>query len=123
MPRLLPALTIVILSTTLTAATTGCQTVPSEVDPAPMGEAGQKKLRNSLLGTWKHTHVLDTAGSREAVGDRVVTWKFAEGGTGTHRVRSTPEADPDERSFQWRLEGRNIIVEFDDGPDARYFRA
>lgn len=107
----------------------GCQTTPSEVEPAPMAEPSQKKLRNALLGEWRKTEGVAqiTGQSGGSKGDQEdepsVIWTFDKDGTGAKTTKPSSDAAGTEESFQWRLEGRNIVIEYDDSSEARYFRA
>jgi hypothetical protein len=123
-----------------TALAGACQTTPSEVEEAPLGEAGQKKLRNALVGSWRKAESptlpgqqgaqstgtassqQNEAGGNQKDGDTII-WTFAKDGTGSKTTKSSPDADGNEQSFQLHLEGRNIVVEFDDAPKTEYFRA
>lgn len=123
-----------------TALAGACQTTPSEVEEAPLGEAGQKKLRNALVGSWRKAESPTVPGQQgaqaagaapaqqgEAGGnqgnEKTIIWTFAKDGTGSKTTKSSPDADGTEKSFQWHLEGRNIVVDFDDEPKTEYFRA
>lgn len=123
-----------------TASAGACQTTPSEVQEAPLGEAGQKKLRNALVGSWRKAESPTVPGRQEAQsagaapaqqeqggGDEenseTIVWTFKKDGSGSKTTKSSPDADGTEKSFQWHLEGRNIVVDFEDEPKTEYFRA
>ncbi|MFB6352325.1 MAG: lipocalin family protein [Bradymonadaceae bacterium] len=125
----LSSLSSLLVASLFVAAASACQTTPSEVEPAPMGEAGQKKLRNALIGTWRKTEGLAAAtgnagggGGQESDGP-IVVWTFDQDGTGAKTIRPSAEAEGTEQTFQWHLEGRNIVIKYDDGSKANYFRA
>ena len=122
-----------------TAFAGACQTTPSEVQEAPLGKAGQKKLRNALVGSWRKAEAPTVPGQQETrsagavsaqqeatggnEGGETIVWTFEQDGSGSKTTKSSPEADGTEKSFQWHLEGRNIVVDFEDEPKTEYFRA
>jgi hypothetical protein len=97
----------------------GCAT-SGAVEEAPLESSRQQKLRQSLVGTWMQTHVVDD-GDRKPVDSSRKSWTFQKGGTGVHR--SGPEGESNaKRPFRWRLEGRNLVIDFEEGGEI-YFRA
>lgn len=104
-----------------TLALFSCATRP-EIDRAPLAEAGQKKLRQALVGSWQHTVTVREGGGRKPLEDATVVWTFQEDGTGTYRKEPTGDGSKIERDFRWRLEGRNLFIEMKETRDA-YFRA
>ncbi len=116
----------------------GCKSTPAEVEEAPMGEEGQKKLRNALVGKWRKAEGVPEAAAAaegsaseqeapsggDSSGDgETIVWSFKEDGSGEKTVKSSPDDEGTSRAFQWRLEGRNIVIDFEDGSESVYFRA
>jgi len=103
-----------------------CQTTPSEVEPAPMAEEGQKKLRSAMIGRWRKTEGLRAAQAGGVDGEErgpIAIWTFDEDGTGAKTTKPSPEAEGTEEPFDWHLEGRNLVVDYRNSSTTNYFRA
>jgi len=99
----------------------GCAS-SADVEEAPLADARQKKLRENLVGTWEKTAVVPEGGERESTDEPLATWTFEGDGSGTRTGPGAPSSESGEGRFQWDLEGRNIVLEFQSG-GSRYYRA
>lgn len=106
----------------LIALIAGCASSPN-VKEAPLADARQKKLRKNLVGTWEHAYVVPDGGEREPAEEPVAKWTFNEDGSGVRHRPDTSSTDTGKETFRWRLEGRNLVLEFESSGGSRYFRA
>ncbi|QDG52403.1 lipocalin family protein [Persicimonas caeni] len=113
---------IVCLLTAVVMLAAGCAS-STPVTDAPLEATKQQELRQTLVGTWQHTHTEDADGQREPMNAAKITWTFNNDGTGVyHQVVPTIGMDA-KNPFQWQLEGRNIRLSMETGSDATYYRA
>lgn len=108
-PRLVSSGLLLVVAVAVAGLYAGCAS-SSAVQKAPLSPESQQALRQSLVGTWRHTETVKN-GNREPMKSAKITWTFNKDGSGTfHQV--VPSANSDvKRPFEWRLEGRNIILE------------
>jgi hypothetical protein len=112
-----------IVSLLIAAAllTGGCAS-STPVTDAPLPTAEQQELRQTLVGTWEHTYIVDD-GEREPMTSAEITWTFNKDGTGVyHQIVPTIGMDA-KNPFKWQLEGRNIRLNMEEGSDETTYRA
>lgn len=114
--------TLMIAAAVLLSLCAGCA-ASTPVEDAPLAEERQKKLHQTLVGTWEHTHIVDKKGNREPVETATITWSFKEDGTGAYHQKVPSMSMNKMNSFHWHLEGRNIVLELDKGGRKTYYRA
>jgi hypothetical protein len=104
-------------------STTGCAT-STPVSEAPLEESRQQALRSSLTGTWQHVATKSNPeATPEPMEPTTITWTFREDGTGTFRQKIPSIDRHDTREFEWRLEGRNIVLSDKGQDNETYYRA
>lgn len=93
------------------------------VTDAPLEATKQQELRQTIIGTWHHTHIEETDGEREPMTAAKISWTFNNDGTGVyHQIVPTIGMDA-KNPFQWQLEGRNIRLGMEKGGETTYYRA
>lgn len=118
----LPAYRSLVAALGVALLAVGCASSPN-VKEAPLADARQKKLRKNLVGTWEHAYVVPEGGEREPAEEPVAKWTFKEDGSGMRHSPGASSTDADRETFRWRLEGRNLVLEFESSGGSRYFRA
>jgi hypothetical protein len=113
---------VVCLLTAAALLTSGCAS-STPVTDAPLEASEQQELRDTVIGTWKHTHTEDADGEREKMDAAQITWTFNKDGTGVyHQVVPTIGMDA-KNPFRWQLEGRNIRLGMEKGDNTTFYRA
>ncbi len=92
------------------------------VTDAPLETSELRELRQTMIGTWEHTHIED-GGEREPMESTEVTYTFREDGTGVYHQVVKSVGMENENPFKWQLEGRNIRLDLEKGGKTTYFRA
>jgi len=95
------------------AALTG----PMPVETAPLSQTERAELKRMLVGTWRHTHSYQRGRAPKTLRGDMVLWTFGRDGELTQvqrSITSTLEAG------RWRLDGRNIVLDLDDGQVVTY---
>lgn len=98
----------------------GCANRPN-IEDAPLAEDRRAKLEKTLAGKWRATHRAPEGGTREPIEGKTPMWTFRSDGTGTfgEGVGSASEASEE---FEWRLEGRNLMLTFASDRPTQYYR-
>lgn len=107
--------------TVLAICALACGGVP--VVPAPLAPEAMDNLRATLTANpWALDSFYKRAGdARESMaGAAVITYRFEADGTGLYRQQSIVSGN---NTFNWRLEGANIVLQNEDGDDKATFRA
>ncbi len=119
-PAMNHSLVVGSLACLFVVVSTGCAT-SGAVEEAPLESSRQQKLRKSLTGTWRQTHVVDD-GEQPPLGDAQKSWTFQQDGSGVYRIERPSAGVESEEEFQWRLEGRNLVIDRAESGET-YYRA
>lgn len=109
------------LSCLAVACFASCATGPS-IEEAPLAEERRSKLEKSLVGEWRATHRAPEEGTREPIEGKTPMWTFRSDGTGAYG-EGVGGSEGATENFEWRLEGRNLMLTFDSNRPTQYFRA
>jgi hypothetical protein len=113
LPRvnLLAILTLVLV--------TGCICFPTRITDAPLPPDEEARLAELLVGTWSIKAMEDRRGNVESETQSFI-YTFRDDGTGQYDQRAYGVRG--QNPFEWRLEGRNLLLSMERGGRTTTFR-